>query len=90
MGKGVLKCGGNVISKFLENATVEAGGYVECGSIMHSNVVAGTEVHVSGKKAFISGGKVTATSKIETRILGSDMGTDTVVEIGVSAITVFS
>lgn len=86
MGKGVLKSGGNVIAKFIENSTVEAEGYVECGSIMHSDVVAGTEVNVNGRKAFISGGKVTATSKIETKILGSDMGADTVVEIGVSAI----
>jgi len=86
MGKGVLKSGGNVVAKFIENANVEAAGYIECGSIMHSDVVAGTEVHVNGRKAFISGGKVTATSKIETKILGSDMGADTVVEIGVSAL----
>lgn len=86
MGKGILKCGGNVVAKFIENSTIEAEGYVESGSIMHSNVVAGTEVHVSGKKGFISGGRVNATSLIETRILGSDMGTDTVVEIGLSAI----
>lgn len=86
MGKGILKSGGNVVAKFIENANVEAAGYVECGSIMHSDVVAGTEVNVTGKKAFISGGKVTATSKIETKILGSDMGADTVVEIGVSAL----
>lgn len=86
MGKGVLKAGGNVISKFIENSTVEAAGYVETGSIMHSNVVAGTEIHVNGRKAFISGGHVNATTLVETRILGSDMGTDTVVEIGLSAL----
>lgn len=87
MGKGVLKAGGNVVAKFIENSTVEAAGYVETGSIMHSNVVAGTEIHVNGRKAFISGGHVNATNYIETRILGSDMGTDTIVEIGLSALT---
>lgn len=86
MGKGVLRCGGNVVAKFIENSSVEAVGYVECESIMHSDVVAGTEIRASGKKAFISGGKVIATSKVETKVLGSDMGTDTVVEIGTSAI----
>ncbi|MCR5799448.1 MAG: FapA family protein [Lachnospiraceae bacterium] len=86
MGKGRLKSGGNVVAKFIENSTVEAAGYVESGSIMHSDVVAGTEINVEGRKAFISGGKVTATSKVETKILGSDMGTDTIVEIGVSAL----
>lgn len=87
MGKGILKCGGNVIAKFIENSEVEAEGYVESGSIIHSTVVAGTEVHVQGKKGFISGGKVTATTLIDTRILGSDMGTSTIVEVGLSALT---
>ena len=85
MGKGKIKCGGNVIAKFIENSSVEADGYVESGSIMHSDVVAGTEIHVGGKKGFISGGKVNATSLIEAKILGSDMGTNTILEIGLSA-----
>lgn len=86
MGKGVLKASGNIIAKFIENSVVEAEGYVESESIMHSTVVAGTEVHVNGKRGFISGGKVNATSLIEAKILGSEMGTDTVVEIGLSAL----
>lgn len=84
MGKGILKAGGNVIAQFIENSSVEANGYVEAGSIMHSTVMAGTEVHVNGKKGFISGGHVSATTLIDVKILGSDMGTDTVVEIGIS------
>ena len=86
MGKGVLKAGGNVIAKFIENSSVEAEGYVESGSIMHSNIVAGTEVHVGGRKGFISGGRVNATSLIEAKILGSEMGTNTILEIGLSAV----
>lgn len=84
MSRGVLKAGGNVIAQFIENSTVEASGYVEAGSIMHSQILAGTEVHVGGKRGFISGGKVAATTLVEAKILGSDMGTDTVVEIGIS------
>ncbi len=84
MSRGVLKAGGNVIAQFIENSTVEATGYVEAGSIMHSQIYAGTEVHVGGKRGFISGGKVAATTLVEAKILGSDMGTDTVVEIGIS------
>ena len=86
MSKGVLKAKGNIIAKFLENSTVESNGYVEAGSIMHCNVMAGTEVHVNGKKGFISGGHVAATSLIEVKTLGSEMGTDTVVEVGVSPV----
>lgn len=84
MGKGVLKSDGNVIAQFIENSTVEAAGYVEAGSILHSDVAAGSEIHVNGKKGFISGGHVCATSLVDVKILGSDMGTDTVIEIGVS------
>jgi len=65
---------------------VEANGYVESGSIMHCHVMAGTEVHVNGRKGFISGGHVSATSLIEVKTLGSEMGTDTVVEVGVSPV----
>lgn len=86
MGKGSLQAKGNVIAKFIENATVEANGYIEAGSIIHSQVMAGTEIHVSGKKGFISGGHVAATSLIEVKILGSEMGTDTIVEVGVSPV----
>lgn len=86
MSKGILRSKGNVIAKFLENASVEVNGYVEAGSIMHCNVMAGTEVHVNGRKGFISGGHVSATTLIEVKTLGSEMGTDTVVEVGVSPV----
>lgn len=82
MHKGELISGGNVISKFIENAKVTAKGYVESESILHSEVVAGTEVKVTGKKGFIAGGRTCATSLIEVKNLGSSMGADTVVEVG--------
>jgi len=84
MSRGVLKAGGNVVAQFIENSSVEAAGYVEAGSIMHSQILAGTEIHVNGKRGFISGGKVCATTLVDVKILGSDMGTDTIVEIGIS------
>lgn len=83
MGKGKLRAGGRVILKFVENATIEAGGYIESGSILHSNVSTKTEVHVDGKKGFIAGGCVRATEKVSCKVLGSPMGADTLVEVGV-------
>ncbi|MCR5278156.1 MAG: FapA family protein, partial [Lachnospiraceae bacterium] len=82
MHKGELIAGGNVISKFIENARVTAKGYVESESILHSEVVAGTEIKVTGKRGFIAGGRTCATSVIEVKNLGSAMGADTVVEVG--------
>ncbi len=85
MHKGRLTSGGNIVSKFLENATVSAKGFVEAESIMHSNVVAGTDIRVIGKKGFIAGGRAVATNTIEVKNLGSSMGADTVVEVGMDA-----
>lgn len=84
MGKGTLKAGGNVVAKFLENCTVDAGGYVETNSILHSRVHAATDINVMSKKGFITGGEVTATGKVRVRTLGSSMGADTRVTVGVN------
>lgn len=83
MTKGVLHAGGNVIAKFIENATVEAEGYINTESVLHSNLSAGTEIVVSGKRGFITGGHVQAGSQITVKTLGAVMGATTVVEVGV-------
>ena len=82
MARGVLKAGGNVIAKFIENAKVTAGGYVSTESILHSEVMAGTEITVSGKRGFVTGGRVSASNLIKVKTLGSAMGVDTIVEVG--------
>lgn len=84
MSKGSIKAGGNIIAKFIENAHVEARGYVETESILHSHVSAGTEVRVGGKKGFITGGYVCATNLVEVKTLGAELGANTIVEIGVN------
>lgn len=82
MVRGTLKAGENVIAKFIENAHVKAEGYVSTESILHSEVMAGTEVIVSGRKGFITGGRVCAANLVQVKTLGSPMGADTVVEVG--------
>ncbi|MCR4691875.1 MAG: FapA family protein [Lachnospiraceae bacterium] len=83
MNRGKLEAGGSVVSKFIENAEVTAGTYIEADSIMHSKVSAKNEIRVDGKKGFIAGGMVRATTQVSCRVLGSAMGADTVVEVGV-------
>lgn len=83
MGKGQLSARGNIVAKFIENASISAGGYVESGSILHSRVNAKTEINVNGKKGFITGGEVCAAQCINVKTLGSPMGADTVVSVGV-------
>lgn len=82
MGRGELKADNNVIAKFIENSKVTAKGFVETESILHSNVMAGTDVTVTGKHGFITGGRVCAKNMVKVKTLGSDMGADTIIEVG--------
>ena len=84
MGKGKLKCKGNVIAKYMENCSVEAEGYVETEAILHSHVQAGTEINVVSRKGFITGGSVSATNVIRVKSLGTDMGAVTDVMVGIN------
>jgi uncharacterized protein (DUF342 family) len=87
MGRGKLKATGNVISQFIENSKVEAGGYVSADAIFHSEVIAKDEVTVTSKKGFITGGRVCAGSKVQVKTLGSQMGSDTIIEVGADPTT---
>lgn len=82
MGKGSIKAGANIVAKFIENANASAGGYIEAEQIMHSNVSAGTDVLVIGKRGSIAGGRVSAKNKVNVKTLGSEMGSDTIIEVG--------
>lgn len=84
MSKGILQADGYVVSKYLENVHVSAGGYVMAEAVLHSQVYAGTEVLVTGKKGFITGGKVMASNRIAVKTLGSPLGAPTVVTVGVN------
>lgn len=83
MNKGKVEAKGNIITKFIENATVVSGGFIESGSILHSQVSAASEVRINGKKGFVTGGVIRAGSLVEAQTIGSDMGTITRVEVGV-------
>ncbi len=79
---GNITAGGNIVTKFIENATVNARGSITSECILHSNVSSGTEINVTGRRGFIAGGRVTASDKISAKILGSEMGANTVIEVG--------
>lgn len=82
MSKGVIIAGGNVVSKFLENTTVKAGGYVHSEAILHSDITAKGEVTVTGKKGFITGGVVRTPMTVSAKTIGSTMGVATEIEVG--------
>ena len=83
-GRGKMKAGSNIVSKFNESAVAEAGGFIQTESIMHSTVTAGGEVVSRGKKGFITGSTVRSGKNIQAKTIGSTMGGDTSVEVGVN------
>ncbi len=84
MSRGKLIAGGNIISKFIESAEVVSRyGYVQSEAIMHSQVSAKTDVIAHGKKGFITGGSTRCSQLIEAKTVGSNMGTTTLLEVGV-------
>lgn len=83
MNKGILKAGSNIITKFLENAEVIAGGYVSTESILHCRVSAKGDIIVGGRRGFVTGGEIRSGSMISVKTAGSQMGTATLLEVGI-------
>lgn len=83
MGRGLINAGGNVVAKFLENTTVNAGGYVRAEAILHSKISSRGDVDVDGKKGFIIGGSIRSLGMVSAKTIGTNMGVDTEIEVGV-------
>ena len=83
MAKAAMEAEGDVISNFIESATVKAGGKVITDAIMHSQITAKDDVLVHGKRGLIAGGRVQTKTRIEARTVGSTMGTATELEVGI-------
>ncbi|NLG02898.1 MAG: DUF342 domain-containing protein, partial [Clostridia bacterium] len=83
MGRGKLSAQGNIISKFIENAHVSSGGYIQAEAILHSKVAAKGDIEAIGRKANITGGSVCSGTMISAKTIGSPMGTDTFIEVGI-------
>lgn len=87
MNRAFLKCKGSLMTKFIENANVVVDGIIETGSILHSDVVSKKEIYVRGRKGLLVGGTVRAGVLIEAQSIGSYMGSNTKVAVGVDAET---
>lgn len=83
MSRGSLTADGDIVSKFIENSEVFAGGTINTDAIMHSRVSANEDIIVSGKRGLVTGGEIKAGGMITVKTAGSAMGTGTVIEVGV-------
>lgn len=84
MSRGYLEAEKDIVSNFVESGTLIAKNNITVGSLLHSKAKAGNDLVVSGKKAFIIGGEVEAGHKIDTRAVGNQMETLTVLRVGVT------
>lgn len=78
-----LKAGGNIIAKFIQNATAEAEGDIVAEGIWNSTVNAGGVVKVDIGKGSIMGGNIMATNIVMARNVGSPMGVITGIQTGI-------
>ncbi len=83
MSKAVMEAEGDVISNFIESASVTSGGKIITDAIMHSKIVAKDDIVVKGKRGLIAGGSVRTKTRIEAKTVGSSMGTATKLEVGI-------
>ncbi len=83
--EAVIECGGNLIGRFINNCKAVVKGNIEADAIMHSKIMCDGEVKVAGKKGLIVGGEIKAKEQVSAKIIGSDMGTQTKITLGVDS-----
>lgn len=83
MGKGVLISGGDIISRFIENSSVEARNNIKAEAIMHSNIKCGNKLELSGRKGLLVGGSCKVGKEIVAKVIGSHLATVTDIEVGI-------
>lgn len=78
----LIEVGGNILCKFIENASIFSKGDIVTDFIVHSKVNCGGTITVKGKKGLVVGGELHAKTELNADIIGSYMGTKTLIEIG--------
>lgn len=80
---GYISAGRSVWASFLENAHIEAGVWVIVSDgIVNCHVDSQKKVLCQGKRAQIVGGVIRAAEEIHAVTLGSQGGTETIIEVG--------
>ncbi|MEZ5359860.1 MAG: FapA family protein [Candidatus Zixiibacteriota bacterium] len=79
---GLLQALGDVHCKYVNDQVIKAGQSVFVGGeVFNSLVSASHQIHVTGSKGRIVGGKVQAKNEVKATCLGSDAGTRTEIQV---------
>lgn len=81
-GNGVIRAGGKVMARFLEQTRVFAGTEINTGAILNCEVESGQTVVIAGNKGTIIGGSVSAVEQIMAASIGNRAGVTTQLVIG--------
>lgn len=81
-GKGIIRCGGNVVARYLRDVVVECAGNVVVESELINSTIRSAGI-VSTPRGVISGGNIVALGGVEARVLGSRTGIQTKLVAGV-------
>ncbi len=82
--KGLIKANGDIKSKYLSAAKVHSkGNIIVSDGVLHSEVFAVGKIIAKSGKGVISGGILKAGENIEAKVIGSHLGTETEIEVGV-------
>ena len=80
----LIKAGGDIKSNYFNNCKIIAGGNIETDSMMHCDVVSDESITAKGKKGLILGGQCIARHHIIAKTLGTEIGTTTKLQLGIT------
>ncbi len=81
-GNAVIKSGGNIRAKYLENCVAYAGKSVFADCIISSQVYSDESVQVTSGRGTIIGGTIVAAQSVKSRMVGTESGRKTEIELG--------
>jgi uncharacterized protein (DUF342 family) len=87
MGKGVLRAGGNIVGKYLENANIYSENDIYADVLMNCRAVAGGSIVLKGSKALMIGGIYQAAKSVYAKTIGSSSRTATSVTVNSKELT---
>ena len=81
-GNAIIKSGGNLRAKYLDNCVAYAGKSVFADSIIASQVYSDESIQVNTGRGVIIGGTLVAAQSIKARTVGTESGRKTELELG--------
>lgn len=80
----LIRAGGDIKSNYFNNCKIIAGGEISTDSMMHCDVVCDSSITAKGKKGLILGGQYVARHHIIAKTIGTEIGTTTKLQLGIT------